>query len=260
MKRIKDRFDLDGKVAVITGASKGIGLAIARGLAEFGAQVVISSRKWEGINEAVDSLEAEGIQVVGKVCHVGDPAQCESLIQETVDELGAVDILVNNAAINPHYGPVHTLDMVALQKTMQVNLEAVHRMSNLVYPVMKQHGKGSIINISSIEGLQPGKGMSGYSMSKSALNMLTRSQAHEWGKDGIRVNAIAPGLIKTKFSKALWQNDALMQYVKEHVPAGRAADPEEIAGLAVFLASDASSYCTGGIYLADGGFMLANAL
>lgn len=260
MNSIKDRFDLNGRVAVVTGASKGIGLAIARGMAEFGAQVVISSRKPEGIQAAVDRLKAEGVEVIGKVCHVGEPSQCTSLIQETVDELGGVDILVNNAAINPHYGPVQTLDMPALQKTMQVNLEAVHRLSNLVHPVMKEAGRGSIINISSIEGLQPGKGMSGYSMSKSALNMLTRSQAHEWGKDGIRVNAIAPGLIKTKFSRALWQNDALMKYVNDHVPAGRAADPEEMAGLAVFLASDASSYCTGGIYLADGGFMLANSL
>ncbi len=260
MKSIKDRFDLNGKVVVVTGASKGIGLAIARGMAEFGAQVVISSRKQEGIQAAVDSLKEEGIEVIGKVCHVGNEEHCIALIGETVQAFGRVDVLVNNAAINPHYGPVQTLDMPALHKTMQVNLEAVHRLSNLVYPVMKEGGGGSIINISSIEGLQPGKGMSGYSVSKSALNMLTRSQAHEWGKDGIRVNAIAPGLIKTKFSQALWQNDALMKYVREHVPAGRAADPEEMAGLAVFLASDASSYCTGGIYLADGGFMLANAL
>jgi NAD(P)-dependent dehydrogenase (short-subunit alcohol dehydrogenase family) len=257
---IRNRFNLSGKVAVITGASKGIGESIARGLAEFGATVVVSSRKQEAVDEVATDLKEAGHNVLAIACHVGDAQQRIQLIETVLAKLGRIDILVNNAAINPYYGPMAKISDEAFHKTMQVNLDAARVLSNLVYEPMERQKSGSIIHISSIESFDPGDGMAAYSLSKAALNMLTKSQAKEWGKDGIRVNAIAPGLIKTKFSGALWQNEDLMRFVNNQVPAGRAGEPDEIAGLAVFLASQAGSYCTGGIYLADGGFMLANGL
>lgn len=260
LSSIKDRFDLSEKVAIITGASKGIGESIARGLAEFGATVVVSSRKQEAVDQVAAALTKSGFKAHAIACHVGEAQKRIQLIETVLAKFGRIDILVNNAAINPYYGPIAQITNEAFHKTLQVNLEAVRILSNLVYLPMKAQQSGSIIHISSIEGFDPGQGMGAYSLSKAALNMLTKSQAKEWGRDGIRVNAIAPGLIKTKFSGALWQNEALMDFVEKQVPAGRAGEPEEIAGLAVFLASEAGSYCTGGVYIADGGFMLATGL
>ena len=259
-KSIKHRFNLSGRVAIITGASKGIGESIAWGLAEFGATVVVSSRKQEAVDEVAASLVKSGFSAMAMACHVGDAQQRTDLIEKVLAKFGRIDILVNNAAINPYYGPIAQITDEAFHKTLQVNLDAVRVLSNLVYVPMKAQKSGSIIHLSSIEAFDPGQGMGAYSLSKAALNMLTKSQAKEWGRDGIRVNAIAPGLIKTKFSGALWQNEELMGFVEKEVPAGRAGDPDEIAGLAVFLASAAGSYCTGGVYVADGGFMLASGL
>ena len=257
---LRQRFDLDGRVAVITGASKGIGASIARGLADFGATVVVSSRKQEAVDEVAREINDAGGKAWAKACHVGEPEQRKELIEATVDKYGRLDILINNAAINPYYGPFDEIADTAFHKTLGINIDGVRILSNLATIQMKKQGKGSIIHLSSIEGFHPGRGMGAYSLSKAALNMLTMSQAREWGSDGIRVNAIAPGLIMTKFSAALTQNEKLMQHIKENVAAGRVGQPEEIAGLAVFLASDASSYCTGGIYLADGGFLLSSGL
>ena len=257
---IKSKFDLTGKVAIVTGSSKGIGASMAMGLAEFGAQVVISSRKQDAVDELASQFKQQGLEVTALACHVGKEEQRKALVDEVLTKLGRIDILINNAAINPYYGPITNMDVGAYRKTQEVNVEACLSMSNLVHSSMKENGGGSIIHISSIESFHPGQGMSAYSISKAALNMLTQAQAKEWGRFGIRVNAIAPGLIKTKFSQALWQNEALMQHIKQNVPAGRAADPDEMAGLAVFLASDAASYCTGGVYVADGGFMLSGGL
>lgn len=259
-KRIQPKFDLAGKVAIITGASKGIGASMARGLAEFGAQVVVSSRKQDAVDAVASELVADGMLAIGMACHVGSAEQRSLLIDSVINTFGRVDVLINNAAVNPYYGPISQIDLGAYQKTLDVNLNACMHLSNLAYPHMKEQGQGSIVHITSIEGLHPGNGMGAYSISKAALNMLTQSQAKEWGKDGIRVNAIAPGLIKTKFSSALWQNEKLVNHIEENVPAGRVADPDEMAGLAVFLASDASSYCTGGVYIVDGGFMLSGGL
>ncbi len=258
--QIKPKFDLTGKVAIVTGASKGIGASMAQGLAEFGAQVVISSRKQDAVDDMAQELESRGLKVTAFACHVGKTDQCENLIKTIGEQFGRIDVLINNAAVNPYFGPISDMDLGAYQKTLDVNVQSCLSLSNLVYPWMKKNGGGSIIHISSIEAFHPGKGMSAYSISKAALNMLTQSQAKEWGRDGIRVNAIAPGLIKTKFSQALWQNEKLMQHIKNNVPAGRAAHPDEMAGLAVFLASDAASYCTGAVYVADGGFMLSGGL
>lgn len=257
MNRIKQQFDLKGKVAIITGASKGIGESIARGLAEFGAKVVISSRKQEAVDAVAAGFKKDGLEAIGIACHVGNKDQLENLVAQTVAKYGGVDILINNAASNPVYAPLQEVDDAIFDKIMNINVKACFILANLCYPIMKTRGGGSIINISSVEGLKPSAGLGLYSVSKAALSMLTKSQAKEWGRAGIRSNAICPGLIQTKFSAALWKNDKVLNQVESHLPSGRMAQPDEMAGLALFLASGASSYCTGGIYTADGGHMIA---
>lgn len=249
----KKQFDLTDKVAIITGASKGIGASMARALASFGAQVVVSSRK----QEAVDKLAAEiGDLATGIACHVGHAEQLSELVKTTVDKWGHIDILINNAATNPVYGPIAEANGELFDKIINVNVKACMVLSNLCYPIMKARGGGTIINVASVEGQKPSPGLGIYSVSKAALIMLTKSQAKEWGADGIRVNAISPGLIKTKFSSALWQSDEIRQSFERHIASGRIGMPDEMAGLAVFLASDASSYVTGSVIDADGGYML----
>ncbi len=254
---IRPRFNLTDKVAIITGASKGIGEAMARGLAEFGAKVVVSSRKQDAVDAVAAELKAAGLEATGIACHVGDEAQLQNLVDQTLSTYGAIDILINNAAINPIFGPLLEATGEAFDKIMSVNVKSCFQLANLCHPHMKKRGGGSVINISSVEGLKPGYGLGLYSASKAALIMLTQNQAREWGQDGIRANAICPGLIQTKFSAALWQNEKKLENLVGHIPAGRMAQPEEMAGLAVFLASDAGSYCTGGVYTADGGHMIA---
>lgn len=254
---VKQKFNLKNKVAIVTGASKGIGESIARGLAEYGAKVVISSRSQEAVDQVANNLKKEGYDALGIACHVGDEYQLKKLVEETMNAYGGVDILVNNAATNPFYGPLDTMENALFDKIMDINAKAPFHLANLCYPIMKKSGGGSIINIASVEGMKPSVGLGLYSVSKAALIMLTKSQAVEWGKFGIRSNAICPGLIKTKFSSALWQNEKILDQVTRHLPAGRMAVPDEMAGLACFLASDASSYCTGSVFTADGGHMIA---
>jgi NAD(P)-dependent dehydrogenase (short-subunit alcohol dehydrogenase family) len=250
-------FRLDGKVAVITGASKGIGESIARILAEAGAKVVVSSRKQEAVDAVAENFRKEGLEVAGIACHVGDPAQIQNLVEKTLAVFGGVDILVNNAAINPVFGPIAEADTGLFDKIMEINVKAPFLLSNLVHPIMRQRGGGAIIHISSVEGLKPSFGLGLYSMSKAALIMLGKNQAKEWGVDGIRVNMICPGLVKTKFSTAIWQNEDFLKKLEASLPLGRMAMPEEMAGLALFLASPASVYCTGETFAADGGYLLA---
>ncbi len=257
MSRIKKQFDLDGKVAIITGSSKGIGESIARGLAEFGAKVVVSSRKQDAVDAVAENFRADGLEATGIACHVGDHNQCINLVQKTVTTYGGVDILINNAATNPTFGPLDETSLEVFDKIMNVNVKACFTLANLCHPIMKKRGGGSIINIASVEGLKPSQGLGLYSVSKAALTMLTKSQAKEWGAVGIRSNAICPGLIQTKFSSALWKNEKILDSFIGDLPAQRMAQPDEMAGLALFLASDAASYCTGGIYNADGGHMVA---
>ena len=254
---VKQKFNLKNKVAIVTGASKGIGESIARGLAEYGAKVVISSRNQETVDQVANNLKKEGYDALGIACHVGDEDQLKKLVEETMNAYGGVDILVNNDATNPFYGPLDTMENALFDKIMDINAKAPFHLANLCYPIMKKSGGGSIINIASVEGMKPSVGLGLYSVSKAALIMLTKSQAVEWGKFGIRSNAICPGLIKTKFSSALWQNEKILDQVTRHLPAGRMAVPDEMAGLACFLASDASSYCTGSVFTADGGHMIA---
>jgi len=257
MDRIKQQFNLDGKVAIVTGASKGIGESIARGLAEYGAKVVVSSRKQDAVDAVAASYKADGLEAVGIACHVGDEAQLQNLVSKTVEHYGGVDILINNAATNPVFGPLVEADGTVFDKIMNVNVKACMTLANLCHPIMEKRGGGSVINIASVEGMKPSFGLGMYSISKAAVIMLTQNQAKEWGGAKIRSNAICPGLIQTKFSSALWKNEAILKQVEQHLPSGRMAQPDEMAGLALFLASDASSYCTGSIFTADGGHMIA---
>ena len=255
--RVKNQFDLAGKVAIVSGASKGIGESIARGLAEHGAKVVISSRKQDAVDAVAEGFRKDGLEATGIACHVGDPAQLQNLVDQTIAKYGGVDILINNAAINPVFGPIEDATAEVFDKIMDINVKACFLLANLCMANMKERGGGSIINIASVEGLKPSFGLGLYSVSKAALISLTQSQAKEWGKYGVRSNTICPGLIQTKFSAALWKNEAILNQVEKHLPLGRMAQPDEMAGLAVFLSSPAGSYCTGGVYTADGGHMLA---
>jgi len=257
MRSLKTKFDLQGKVAIITGSSKGIGKSIAQGLAENGAQVVVSSRKQEAVDLVAEEFVQGGVKAVGIACHIADSEQRENLISKTIEKFGRIDILINNAAINPYYGPLEGANGLIFDKIMDVNVKAPWLLSNLVLPHMQRVGGGSIINISSVEGLRPGFGLGLYSATKSALIMLTKNQAKEWGQYGIRANVVCPGLIKTKFSEGLWADEKLVDRFTKALPLHRIAQADEMAGLVLLLASDAASYMTGGVYVADGGYMVS---
>jgi len=246
-----------GKVAIVTGSSKGIGKAIAKGLAQRGAQVVISSRSQEACDAVANEFTKEGLKAVGISCHIGKEDQRINLVDKTIHAFGRIDILVNNAAINPVYSPIEEVTPAIFDKIMDVNVKAPWSLSNLVLPHFKAHKNGSIINIASVEALTPGFGLGIYSTSKAAILMLTKNQAKEWGQYGVKANAICPGLIKTKFSAALWTNEKMLNKLEKSIPSGRMGMPEEMVGLACLLASDAGSYMTGGVYTADGGYMIA---
>ena len=254
---IKQQFNLENKVAIITGSSKGIGKAIAKGLAQNGAQVVISSRSQEACDEVAKEFMDEGLKAVGIACHIGKEEQRKNLVSKTIEAFGRIDVLVNNAAINPVYSPIEEVDPAIFDKIMDVNVKAPWSLSNLVLPHLKANKNGSIINIASVEALTPGFGLGIYSTSKAAILMLTKNQAKEWGQYGVKANVICPGLIKTKFSAALWQNEKMLNKLEKSIPSGRMGMPEEMVGLACLLASDAGNYMTGGVYAADGGYMIA---
>jgi len=252
--KIKPLFNLDGKVALVTGASKGIGESMARGLAEFGAKVVVSSRKQEAVDAVAEAFRTDGLEATGIAANVGSLEDINNLVEKTVETYGGLDIVINNAAANPVFGPIQNTDERAFDKIIDVNLKGPFELCKAAYPILKQRGGGSIIHISSIGGLKPEANIGIYSVSKAAIISLTKAMAQDWGADNIRVNAICPGLIKTKFSEALWQDDETLDGFLRHIPLGRAGNPEDIAGLALFLASDAAAYCTGGFYMADGGY------
>jgi len=252
---IQDRFSLNQKIAIVTGSSKGIGEAMARGLAEAGARVVVSSRKQEAVDKVAQAFRNDGLNATAIACNMGKQADIENLVRKTVDTYGGVDIIINNAAINPVYGPVLNTEPAAFDKIMAVNLKGPFELSRFCYPIMKERGGGSILNISSTAGLTPWQGIGIYSVSKTALIQLTKVLAKELGHAGIRVHAICPGLIKTKLSEALWSDEKLMKRFMHETPLQRIGMPEDLSGLAVFLASDASSHMTGGVYVVDGGMV-----
>ena len=249
-------LDLSGKVAIITGASKGIGAAIAHMMGRLGARVVLSSRRESTVNELAESFRSEGIDAIGVEAHMGDTNQISLLVDRTIEYFGGIDIVVNNAAINPSFGPLLDADMQAFDKILQVNLKGPLELARRCHASMKSRGGGSVINISSIEGLTPGHGLGMYGISKAALISATKVMAREWGVDNIRANVICPGLVQTKFSEALTSNEKILKMVMARQALPMLAVPEDIAGLACFLASDASAFCTGGVYTADGGFTI----
>lgn len=254
--QIADNFSLAGKVAIVTGASKGIGKFIALALAQQGAKVVVSSRKLEAVNEVAEEFKSKGLDAVGFPCHMGDDEQIQALAESTIKNLGGIDIIVNNAATNPVFGPVQEAGDRAFDKIMNVNVRGPLNLAKYAYESMKSRGGGSVINISSIEGLTPGQGLGLYSVSKAALIQLTKVLAREWGPDNIRANAICPGLIETKFSEALTSNEKILKMVMMKQALPMLAQPEDIAGLALFLASEASRFVTGAVISADGGYTI----
>jgi len=249
------RLRLDGKVAIVTGGTRGIGLAIATTFARAGAKVVVSSRRQEHVDAVVHALGAEGLTVVGITAHMGKASDCHELAARTVEHFDGIDIIVNNAATNPVFGPLQQSTDDAFEKIFGVNVKGPLELCRTAHSVMAQRGGGSIVNIASIGGVSPEAGLGLYSVSKSALISLTKVMAQEWGADGIRANAICPGLIKTKFSQALWQDAHIAEQILGHQPIRRIGEPDDVSGLALFLASDASSYCTGSIYMVDGGYL-----
>ncbi|SIS76125.1 SDR family NAD(P)-dependent oxidoreductase [Belliella pelovolcani] len=249
-------FSLEGKVALITGASKGIGLSIAEVYAAAGAKVVISSRKQDVLDEEAANLSKRGYEVTGIACNVGKMDELKDLVNATVSKYGGIDILVNNAASNPVFGPVHETSLDAFDKIMDVNVKAPFELMKLCFPHLRNSSGASVINVSSVGGISPEPGLGIYSVSKAALISLSKVFAKEWGDHHIRVNVICPGLIKTKFSEALWSNDKIMGMMMKSLALKRVGTSEEIAAVALFLAASCSSYNTGAVITADGGFTI----
>jgi NAD(P)-dependent dehydrogenase (short-subunit alcohol dehydrogenase family) len=247
-------FSLDGKVAIVTGGSRGIGRSICVGLAEAGADVAIAARKPEDLEEAAAEVRATGREAITVPTNVRKLDELRTLVDRTVAELGRLDVLVNNAGTNPVFGPVQDIDERAFDALMNTNVKAVHFLSAFAREAMLKHGDGgSIINVSSLGGLQASDVIGGYSVSKSALNMLSQVCAKTWGKEGIRVNTISPGLIKTEFSRALWENEAIVKDLVGASALRRIGLPDEMVGAVIYLASSASSFVTGQNLVLDGG-------
>jgi dehydrogenase/reductase SDR family member 4 len=242
-----------GKTALVTGGGRGIGKAIAARLAAEGANVVIASRKMENLERTASELASLPGKVTPIACHVGRAAELENLARETESRVGPVDILVNNSATNIGQGPALEVTDEALLKTLEVNVLAAVRLVRLTVPRMIERGGGVVINIASISGLQPQPGGFVYCFTKAGLVMMTRVWAIEFGPHNVRVNAIAPGLIQTDFSEYFWKNEGERRKVEGDKPIGRLGQPEDIGGMAAFLASDDGSFITGQTYAVDGG-------
>jgi dehydrogenase/reductase SDR family member 4 len=245
--------DLSGKVAIVTGGTRGIGRAVAFALAREGAQVVVASRKPDAVVETAEAIRGTGGRALGIPAHVGRVEDCHALVDRAIAECGRLDILINNAGTNPVYGKLEDVPAEVFTKIMDVNLRAAFELGRRALPTMITQGSGAIVNMSSIGGVSPESGLGLYSVSKAALISLTQVMAREWGGHGIRANAVCPGFIRTDFSRALWSDPRVMDDVLPRQPIARLGTPEEVAELVLFLASDAAAFCTGGVYMVDGG-------
>jgi NAD(P)-dependent dehydrogenase (short-subunit alcohol dehydrogenase family) len=249
-------MDVTGKVAIITGASRGIGLAIAQLYAEAGMKLVISARKQEALDDAAHALKQSGADVTAIAAHNGEKAALQTLVQKTIDAYGRVDVLVNNAATNPHFGPILEAEDSLWQKTIEVNVMGNVWLTQAVVPHMRAQGGGKIITVASVNGLRPGAMQGIYSMTKAALINLTQTLAMELASDNIHVNAIAPGLTRTKFARAIWDNEMIADPIIQRTPLKRIGEPQDIAGIALYLAAPASDYTTGQVFIIDGGLTI----
>ncbi|KAJ01770.1 SDR family NAD(P)-dependent oxidoreductase [Sulfitobacter mediterraneus] len=251
---MSDLFDLTGKVALLTGASKGMGLAMATALADHGATVVISARKQDQLDEAAAGINARGKgKAIGLACNVGYKEQLQALVDQTHEQAGKIDVVIGNAGVNPYYGKTSQIPDDAYDKTMNANVKSNLWLAQMVAPDMIEKGAGSMAFTSSIGAFKPSVMLGTYGMSKLALIGLCRNLAAEFGPKGLRFNAICPGLVKTEFARELWDNPEVENRIKEEIPLRRLGEPEDFAGLAVFLASDASKYMTGQALTVCGG-------
>jgi NAD(P)-dependent dehydrogenase (short-subunit alcohol dehydrogenase family) len=250
-------FELKGKVAIVTGSSRGIGRAAAEAMAERGAKVVISSRKIEPCEEVARAIRDKGGEAIVIPCNIGRRNEVEALIAQTEKQLGPIDILVCNAAVNPYFGPLAEIPDEAFDKIMSSNVKSNLWLCNLAIPGMAKRGSGAVIIVSSIAALRGSLMLGAYGISKAADLGLTRNLALEWGSRNIRVNCVAPGLIKTDFARALWENPDALAYRNERTPLRRIGTPEEVGGVIAFLASPAAGFITGEVLVVDGGVTIA---
>ena len=248
-------FDLSGRIAIVTGASRGIGAEIARLLARYGAHVVVSSRKQEDCQKVVEGILAEGGSAEAVACHIGELEQIEALYAAVRERHGKLHVLINNAATNPYFGHILDTEPSVLQKTVDVNIRGYFYMSTHGARLMAQGGGGSIVNVSSVNGIVPGLQQGIYSITKAAVISMTKAFAVECAEQGVRCNALLPGLTDTKFASVLVNTPAILKQALAHVPMRRVAQPSEMAGAALYLASDAASYTTGAILNVDGGYL-----
>jgi NAD(P)-dependent dehydrogenase (short-subunit alcohol dehydrogenase family) len=250
-------FDLTGKVALITGSSRGIGRSIAEIMAGLGARVVVSSRKAEACEPVAADIRAAGGEAMVVPCNISRKAEVQNLVEESARRLGPIDILVCNAAVNPVYGPMGELSDEAFDKVMGANVKSNLWLCNLAIPGMAERGGGAVVIVSSIAGLRGTEMIGAYGISKAADFALARNLAVEWGPRNVRVNCIAPGLIRTDFARALWEDEGRLARRNEATPLRRIGVPSEIGGIAAFLASPAASFITGQVIVADGGVTIA---
>ena len=249
------KISLKGKVALVTGGSRGIGRASALAFADAGTDVVVASRKLPDLEKVAEEIKAKGVKGLAIASHVAKVEESKNLVDKVMAEFGRIDILFNNAGTNPYFGPLMDAEEWAWDTTMNVNLKGPFLLGQLVARVMKEQGGGNIINTASVGGLRAGE-LHIYGITKAALIMLTQVMAKEWGQYNIRVNAIAPGVIKTRLSEALWKEPEAGEAAIQRTPLLRLGEPEEVAGVVLFLASDASKYVTGETVVIDGGQML----
>jgi NAD(P)-dependent dehydrogenase (short-subunit alcohol dehydrogenase family) len=250
-------LSLEGKVAIITGSSRGIGRSIAEHLATAGAKVVISSRKEDACKKVADSINDKGGEAIAVAANISDKSQLQQLVEATRNKWGRIDVLVCNAASNPYYGPMADMPDEAFDKILHNNIVSNHWLANMVLPEMAQRKDGAVIIVSSIGGLKGTAVLGAYGISKAADMQLARNLAMEWGPHNVRVNCIAPGLIRTDFARALWENPEVLNRYEKQTPLRRIGEPEDIGGIAVFLASRAGAFVTGQTIVADGGVTIA---